>query len=77
MISLTLWSTEFTDKLSNDNDSEQHLNHLEQVFNRFLDAKHIQVLAFHHFVCWSLFRCEQGHLYLIVENVFTFSFGYV
>jgi hypothetical protein len=34
-----LWlSTEFTDKLSNDNDSELHLNHLEQVFNRFRDA---------------------------------------
>jgi hypothetical protein len=38
MVSLTIWSTEFTDKLSNDNDSELHLNHLEQVFNRFRDA---------------------------------------
>jgi len=38
MASLTLWSSAFTDKLSNDNDSEQHLNHLEQVFNRVRDA---------------------------------------
>jgi hypothetical protein len=38
MASLTLWSSAFTDKFSNDNDSEQHLNHLEQVFNRVRDA---------------------------------------
>ena len=38
MASLTLWSSELTDKLSNDNNSEQHLNHLEQVFNRLRDA---------------------------------------
>jgi hypothetical protein len=38
MASLTLWSSEFTDKISNDNDSVQHLNHLEQVFNRLRDA---------------------------------------
>jgi len=57
MALLTLWSSEFTDKFSNDNDLirkfvvvyvddilvfskdfEQHLNHLEQVFNRLRDA---------------------------------------